>query len=168
MKLRIPKKATYVALTVLVALAILIVLVLACVRMFDTSVADPHAGHNHANAGAAATPASATADVSLTPDKSYTLTENEDGTYNVDSYDLESADLIVRLMAPSTHHTMGGIVVDTQRHVLDAEGNVIPGLYAAGEVTGGIHGGNRLGGNAIVEIFVSGRTAAKAVTEDNK
>jgi fumarate reductase flavoprotein subunit len=71
-------------------------------------------------------------------------------------------------MAPSTHHTMGGIVVDTDRHVLNAAGEVIPGLYAAGEVTGGIHGGNRLGGNAIVEIFVSGRTAAKAITEDNQ
>ena len=71
-------------------------------------------------------------------------------------------------MAPSTHHTMGGIVVDTERHVLDGDGNIIEGLYAAGEVTGGIHGGNRLGGNAIVEIFVSGRTAANAVTADNQ
>ena len=52
--------------------------------------------------------------------------------------------------------------------VLDASGNVIQGLYAAGEVTGGIHGGNRLGANAIVEIFVSGRTAANAVNADNK
>ena len=94
--------------------------------------------------------------------------KNEDGSYNTDSYDLEGADLIVRLMAPSTHHTMGGIVVDTQRHVLDQNGNIIPGLYAAGEVTGGIHGGNRLGGNAIVEIFVSGRTAANSIVEDNK
>ena len=94
--------------------------------------------------------------------------KSEDGKYLPDTYDLEGADLIVRLMAPSTHHTMGGIVVDTQRHVLDAEGNIIPGLYAAGEVTGGIHGGNRLGGNAIVEIFVSGRTAANTIAEENK
>ena len=93
---------------------------------------------------------------------------NEDGTYNVDSYDLDNAVLTIRLMAPSTHHTMGGIKVDDQRHVLDTEGNAIPGLYAAGEVTGGIHGGNRLGGNAIVEIFVSGRTAANTVTADNE
>ena len=93
---------------------------------------------------------------------------NEDGTYNVDSYDLDNALLTVRLMAPSTHHTMGGVVVDTDRHVLNADGEIIPGLYAAGEVTGGIHGGNRLGGNAIVEIFVSGRTAAMAVTADNQ
>ncbi len=94
--------------------------------------------------------------------------KNEDGSYNVETYDLENTTVRVRLMAPSTHHTMGGVVVDVNRHVLDAEGNVIPGLYAAGEVTGGIHGGNRLGGNAITEIFVSGRTAAQAVTEDNK
>ena len=85
-----------------------------------------------------------------------------------ETYDLEGADLIVRLMAPSTHHTMGGLKVDVNRHVLDTEGNIIPGLYAAGEVTGGIHGGNRLGGNAIVEIFVSGRTAANAISEDAK
>ena len=93
---------------------------------------------------------------------------NEDGSYNVESYDLDNALLTIRLMAPSTHHTMGGVVVDTERHVLNADGEIIPGLYAAGEVTGGIHGGNRLGGNAIVEIFVSGRTAAQAVTADNE
>ncbi|MDO5300533.1 MAG: FAD-dependent oxidoreductase [Clostridia bacterium] len=94
--------------------------------------------------------------------------QNEDGTYKVDTYDLENTTLRIRLMAPSTHHTMGGLVVDTERHVLDADGNAIAGLYAAGEVTGGIHGGNRLGGNAIVEIFVSGRTAAQAVNADNQ
>ena len=92
---------------------------------------------------------------------------NADGSYNVESYDLDNAVLTIRLMAPSTHHTMGGIKVDTSRHVLNKDGAVIPGLYAAGEVTGGIHGGNRLGGNAIVEIFVSGRTAAQAIKADN-
>ena len=94
--------------------------------------------------------------------------KNADGSYNVDSYKLEDTELTIRLMAPSTHHTMGGVVVDTERHVLDESGKAIEGLYAAGEVTGGIHGGNRLGGNAITEIIVSGRTAAKAVTADNK
>ena len=94
--------------------------------------------------------------------------KNADGSYNVDSYKLEGTELTIRLMAPSTHHTMGGVVVDTDRHVLDEDGNVIEGLYAAGEVTGGIHGGNRLGGNAITEIIVSGRTAAKAITADNQ
>ena len=85
-------------------------------------------------------------------------TVKEDGSYSLDGEKLR-----VRIMAPSTHHTMGGVVVDTERHVLDTTGNPIPGLYAAGEVTGGIHGGNRLGGNAIVEIFVSGRNAANTV-----
>ena len=94
--------------------------------------------------------------------------KDENGKYLPETYDLDNTVVFVRLMAPSTHHTMGGIVVDTKRHVLDKEGNIIPGLYAAGEVTGGIHGGNRLGGNAIVEIFVSGRTAANTIAEENK
>ena len=94
--------------------------------------------------------------------------KTEDGKYLPETYNLEDTTLIVRLMAPSTHHTMGGIVVDTKRHVLNENGEIIPGLYAAGEVTGGIHGGNRLGGNAIVEIFVSGRTAANTIAEETK
>ncbi len=93
--------------------------------------------------------------------------KGEDGKYKTETYDLDNTVVFVRLMAPSTHHTMGGLVVDTKRHVLNENGEIIPGLFAAGEVTGGIHGGNRLGGNAIVEIFVSGRTAAKAVAADN-
>ena len=64
------------------------------------------------------------------------------------------------------HHTMGGARIDTKARVLDREGKVIPGLYAAGEVTGGIHGTNRVGGNAIADIFTFGRidgeSAAKA------
>ncbi len=94
--------------------------------------------------------------------------KDENGKYLPDTYTLDGVELRVRLLAPSTHHTMGGVKVDTERHVLDTNGAVISGLYAAGEVTGGIHGGNRLGGNAIVEIYVSGRTAAQAVTADNK
>lgn len=94
--------------------------------------------------------------------------KDENGNYLPDTYTLDGVELRVRFMAPSTHHTMGGIKVDTERHALDMNGNIVPGLYAAGEVTGGIHGGNRLGGNAIVEIYVSGRTAAQAVTADNK
>lgn len=61
---------------------------------------------------------------------------------------------------------MGGLKVDDQRRVLDENEEPIEGLYAAGEVTGGIHGGNRLGGSAISEIFASGRTAAKTIEED--
>ena len=94
--------------------------------------------------------------------------KDANGNYDPSTYTLDNVKLKIRLLAPSTHHTMGGVTIDEDRHVLDTKGNVIKGLYAAGEVTGGIHGGNRLGGNAIVEIFVSGRTAANAIVEDNK
>lgn len=60
---------------------------------------------------------------------------------------------------PSVHHTMGGVVINTKTQVLDTEGNVIAGLLAAGEVTGGIHGGNRIGGNALVDCITYGRIA---------
>lgn len=62
---------------------------------------------------------------------------------------------------PSVHHTMGGLMTDTKTRVLNTEGQVIDGLYAAGEVTGMTHGSNRLGGNAITDITVFGRIAGK-------
>ena len=49
--------------------------------------------------------------------------------------------------------------------VIDRNGRVIPGLFAAGEVTGGIHGTNRLGGNALTDVIVFGRIAGKNVAE---
>ncbi len=65
----------------------------------------------------------------------------------------------------SLHHTMGGVSINTEAEVIDANGNAIPGLWAAGEVTGGVHAGNRLGGNAIADIFtfglIAGRNAGK-------
>jgi flavocytochrome c len=67
----------------------------------------------------------------------------------------------------SLHHTMGGVVIDTETHVINTEGNIIPGLWAAGEVTGGIHGGNRLGGNAIADIFTFGRIAGINAAKEN-
>lgn len=60
---------------------------------------------------------------------------------------------------PATHHTMGGVNVDTETHALRADGTVIEGLYCAGEITGNLHGANRLGGNAIVDFCVFGRMA---------
>lgn len=62
---------------------------------------------------------------------------------------------------PTVHHTMGGIEINTDAQVLNKDGNVIPGLYAAGEVTGGIHGSNRLGGNALADITVFGKIAGE-------
>lgn len=64
----------------------------------------------------------------------------------------------------SVHHTMGGVCIDTHARCLDRRGQVIPGLFAAGEVTGGIHGTNRVGGNAIADIFVFGRIAGDSVS----
>ena len=61
--------------------------------------------------------------------------------------------------APAVHHTMGGVEVDVEARVLSTGGAAIPGLYAAGEVTGGFHGGNRLGGNAVSECITTGRLA---------
>ena len=63
------------------------------------------------------------------------------------------------LVAPAIHHTMGGLKINTSAEVLTEEGTAIAGLYAAGEVTGGVHGANRLGGNAVTDIVVFGRTA---------
>lgn len=57
------------------------------------------------------------------------------------------------------HHTMGGVIINKNAQVIDRHGEVIPGLYAAGEVTGGIHGTNRVGGNAMADIFTYGRIA---------
>ena len=92
--------------------------------------------------------------------------QDENGKYKPETYKLDP--IRVRFMAPSTHHTMGGVMVDAQRHVLDNDGNAIAGLYAAGEITGGIHAGNRLGGNAVTETIVSGCTAAQAIEADNQ
>ena len=63
--------------------------------------------------------------------------------------------------SPSLHHTMGGLKIDTDTHVLNVNGEIIPGLYAAGEVCGGIHAGNRLGGNAMTDFLVFGRIAGE-------
>ena len=70
--------------------------------------------------------------------------------------------------SPAVHHTMGGVRVDVDTHVLREDGSWIAGLYAAGEVTGGFHGTNRLGGNAIADCLANGRIAGLTVVEDNK
>lgn len=60
---------------------------------------------------------------------------------------------------PVLHHTMGGIKINSKAEVVNKSGIPVPGLYAAGEVTGGVHGGNRLGGNAVADIIVFGQIA---------
>ena len=63
------------------------------------------------------------------------------------------------------HHTMGGLKINTNTEVLNEKGEVIPGLFAAGEVTGGVHGANRLGGNAVADFTVFGRIAGAAASD---
>ena len=79
---------------------------------------------------------------------------------------LENGPWVATPRQACVHHTMGGVTIDTSGHVMDTEGAPIAGLYAAGEVTGGIHGGNRLGGNAVVDTVVFGRLAATTLASE--
>ena len=72
---------------------------------------------------------------------------------------VEEGPFMIVPMAPALHHTMGGLKINKDCEVLKADGTAIPGLYAAGEVCGGIHAGNRLGGNAIADVIIFGRIA---------
>lgn len=79
---------------------------------------------------------------------------------------LEKGPWIATARQASIHHTMGGVRIDPAARVLDKDGKVIPGLYAGGEITGGIHGANRLGGNAVVDTVVFGKLSADTLLED--
>ena len=72
---------------------------------------------------------------------------------------LDTAPYYAIKVTAGIHHTMGGLKINEKTEVLTAEGTAIAGLYAAGEVTGGVHGANRLGGNAVSDIVVFGRIA---------
>lgn len=66
---------------------------------------------------------------------------------------------------PAVHHTMGGVKINKETQVLKEDGSVIPGFFAAGEVVGGVHGANRLGGNAVTDIVVFGRIAGDSANK---
>ena len=66
------------------------------------------------------------------------------------------------IVSPSIHYTMGGIKINKDGEIINVDGKVIKGLYGAGEVTGGVHGGNRLGGNSLLECAVFGRRCARS------
>jgi urocanate reductase len=74
---------------------------------------------------------------------------------------VENGPFYIEKVIPSAHHTMGGLLINTECKVVNTNGDVIEGLYAAGEVVGGIHGNNRLGGNALTDITVFGKLAGK-------
>ena len=78
---------------------------------------------------------------------------------------LDTAPYYAIKVTAGVHHTMGGLTINTNTEVLKEDGSVIPGLFAAGEVTGGVHGANRLGGNAVADFNVFGRIAGKAASD---
>lgn len=80
-------------------------------------------------------------------------------------YDLSHAPYYAIKIAPGIHHTMGGLKIDTETHVLREDGTAIEGLFGAGEVTGKVHGSNRIGGNAVADIIVFGRQAGNIASE---
>ena len=78
---------------------------------------------------------------------------------------LDTAPYYAIKVTAGVHHTMGGLTINTNTEVLKEDGTVIPGLFAAGEVTGGVHGANRLGGNAVADFTVFGRIAGAAASD---
>jgi fumarate reductase flavoprotein subunit len=93
----------------------------------------------------------------------------KDPEFGKDVFDLkvEKAPFYATPRKPAVHHTMGGLKIDPQTHVLTKEDQIIEGLYAAGEVAGGIHAGNRLGGNSLTDIFTFGRIAGKTAVAEH-
>ena len=78
---------------------------------------------------------------------------------------LDTAPYYAIKVTAGVHHTMGGLKINTNTEVLNENGEIIPGLFAAGEVTGGVHGANRLGGNAVADFVVFGRIAGAAASK---
>ena len=91
--------------------------------------------------------------------------DEEFGRNNGMDDDLSTAPFYAIQIAPGIHHTMGGIKINSDAQVIDTEGEIIPGLFAAGETTGGVHGGNRIGGNAVCDFVVFGRIAGLGAAE---
>ncbi len=78
---------------------------------------------------------------------------------------LDTAPFYAIKVTAGIHHTMGGVKINENTEVISTEGTVIPGLFAAGEITGGVHGQNRLGGNAVADFVVFGRIAGTEAAE---
>ncbi len=76
---------------------------------------------------------------------------------------IEEGPFYIQGVAPAVHHTMGGLRIDKTNKVINKDNEIIKGLFAAGEIVGGIHGTNRLGGNAITDILVFGRRAGENI-----
>ncbi len=98
---------------------------------------------------------------------SESVTAGTDAEFGRESMEepLTTAKYYAGLCAPAVHHTMGGVKINTTTEVLKEDGTAIAGLFAAGEITGGVHGANRLGGNAVTDIVVFGRIAGQKAAE---
>ena len=92
-----------------------------------------------------------------------------DPEFNKGGFDfkVERAPFYATPRKPAVHHTMGGLKIDTQTHVINENNQAISGLYAAGEVAGGLHAGNRLGGNSLTDIFTFGRIAGQTAIAEH-
>ena len=86
-----------------------------------------------------------------------------DPEFEKGAFDLkvEKAPFYATPRKPVVHHTMSGLKIDTKTYVINKQGQIIQGLYATGEVAGGLHAGNRLVGNSLTDIFTFGRIAAE-------
>jgi len=91
--------------------------------------------------------------------------KDEDFNHRQGLQDMSKGPYYIQKAIPSVHHTMGGLVINKTTQVLNEKGEVIQGLFAAGEVTGVIHGTNRLGGNAIADAITFGRIAGQEVVK---
>ena len=91
------------------------------------------------------------------------VADKNDPDFNRTSFanPLDTAPFYAVKVTAGIHHTMGGLKIDPETHVINTDGEIIPGLFAAGEVTGGVHGANRLGGNAVADFVVFGRIAGE-------
>merc|ERR1719401_603266 len=83
----------------------------------------------------------------------------------IDGPAVKGEEFYVAIITPVIHYCMGGLEIDTDSACIGADGKAIPGLYAAGEVAGGVHGNNRLGGNSLLDCVVFGRVAGLAATK---
>ena len=90
---------------------------------------------------------------------------NDEFGRSVFQYRLDKGPFYAVYQTPNVHHTMGGVEINEKAEVLGTNGNVIDGLYACGEVAGGLHGTNRIGGNAIADIVTFGRIAGKSAAQ---
>ena len=95
------------------------------------------------------------------------VAKKEDAAFGRTSFaaPLDTAPFYAIKVTPGVHHTMGGLRINGVTEVLEKAGNAIPGLFAAGEVTGGVHGANRLGGNAVADFSVFGKIAGESAAK---